>query len=97
MERGTFRLPTVFKRARRLQRNQQLDTGTTDEAPSSVEQRLEAVERRLAHMEAMIEGLQDSVHRESTRRASQIAELDRNTQPDVIRRALDKDARRRGI
>lgn len=97
MERGTFRLPTVFKRARRLQRNQQLDTRTTDEAASSVEQRLEAVERRLAHMEAMIEGLQDSVHRESTRRASQIAELDRNTQPDAIRRALDKDARRRGI
>ena len=97
MERGTFRLPTVFRRARRLQRNQQLDTGATDEAASSVEQRLEAVERRLAHMEAMIEGLQDSVHRESTRRASQIAELDRNTQPDVIRRALDKDARRRGI
>ena len=97
MERGTFRLPTVFRRARRLQRNQQLDAGTADEVASSVEQRLEAVERRLVHMEAMIEGLQDSVHRESIHRANQIAELERTTQPDAIRRALDKDARRRGI
>ncbi len=80
----------MLRRVRPFQRQQQQDAGTGDQDATSVE-------RRLTHMEAMIEGLQHSVHRESIRRASQIAELKRDTQPDAVRRDLSRDARRRGI
>jgi hypothetical protein len=62
-----------------------------------VEQRIQAVEKRLQHLEAMVEGLQDSVHREAVRHEEQIGELQKSTEPGTIRRALDKDARERGI
>ena len=59
--------------------------------------RLEAVERRLAHLEAALEGLQDAIHRESLRRNEQTAELQRKTQPGEMARALSEDARERGL
>jgi hypothetical protein len=62
-----------------------------------VEQRIKAVEQRLQHLEAMVEGLQDSVHREAVRREEQIGELQKSIEPSTIRRALNKDARERGI
>jgi hypothetical protein len=58
--------------------------------------RLEAVEKRLEHLESMIEGLQDSVHRESVRQAKKIDQLQRDADPSVIRRALDQDAESTG-
>jgi uncharacterized coiled-coil protein SlyX len=59
--------------------------------------RIDDLERRLAHFEAVIEGLQDAVHRESQRRNEQDAELRHKTEPGEIARALSDDARRRGI
>ena len=59
--------------------------------------RLEAVERRLQHLESMIEGLQDSVHRESVRQRKEIEELQRDTEPSAIRRALGRDAQEHGL
>jgi hypothetical protein len=55
------------------------------------------VEKRLEHLEAMIEGLQDSVHRESVRQGKKIDELRRDADPSAIRRALDRDAREHGL
>ena len=49
------------------------------------------------HIEAMLEGLQDSVHRESVRLGDQIDELQKSTEPSRLRRALSKDARDRGL
>jgi predicted RNase H-like nuclease (RuvC/YqgF family) len=60
-------------------------------------QRLEAVERRLQHLEAMLEGLQDAVHRESVRQGREIDQLQKKAQPGEIRRALSEDARDHGI
>jgi hypothetical protein len=62
-----------------------------------VEQRLRALEERLDHVEAMLEGLQDSVHRESVRRGDQIDELQKSTTPGRLRRTLNRDARERGL
>jgi hypothetical protein len=59
--------------------------------------RLEAVEKRLEHLESMIEGLQDSVHREPVRQAKKMDQLQRDADPSVIRRALDQDAREHGL
>ena len=66
-------------------------------APSDHDGRLEALERRIGHLETLIEGLQDSVHRESVRRQQEIRELQRKTEPGELSRALSRDARERGI
>lgn len=58
---------------------------------------LSGLERRIAHLEKLVEGLQDSVHRESTRHSKQIADLESQIEPSVLAVALDEDARRRGL
>jgi uncharacterized coiled-coil protein SlyX len=63
----------------------------------AVPQRLENLERRLRHLESMIEGLQDAVHRESVRQAQEITRLQEQAEPGAMRRALSRDAREHGI
>lgn len=58
---------------------------------------LRIVEARVAHLEQMVQGLQDSVHRESERQGRLIAELQAQIQPAAIGAALSKDARDRGL
>jgi len=58
---------------------------------------LTALERRIAHLEKLVEGLQDSVHRQSTRHSKQIADLEAQIEPSALAVALDEDARRRGL
>jgi hypothetical protein len=58
---------------------------------------LRALEARVAHLEQLLEGLQDSVHRESDRQGKLIAELQAQIQPAAIGAALSKDARQRGL
>jgi uncharacterized coiled-coil protein SlyX len=59
--------------------------------------RVDALEARMAHLEQLVEGLQDSVHRESERHAKQIAELQAQIQPAAMGAALAEDARSRGL
>jgi vacuolar-type H+-ATPase subunit I/STV1 len=56
-----------------------------------------ALEARLADLERLVEGLQDSVHRESERRGKLIAELQEQIQPGTMGAALAEDARSRGL
>jgi hypothetical protein len=58
---------------------------------------LRALEARIAHLEQLVQGLQDSVHRESTRLSKRIGELEARLQPAALGRALSKDARERGL
>jgi hypothetical protein len=58
---------------------------------------LAELERRVDHLESALEGLQDSVHRDSVRHEHQIHELVKATQPESVVRALNDDARRRGL
>ena len=58
---------------------------------------IRALETRMAHLERMVEGLQDSVYRESERQGKMIAELEAQMQPSAISAALSKDARERGL
>ncbi len=55
------------------------------------------LEVRIAHLEQLVEGLQDSVHRESERRSKLIAELEARIQPAAMGAALSRDARDRGL
>ena len=60
-------------------------------------ERLAKLEARLAHIEQMVEGLQDSVHRESQRHDELIVEIQAQLRPGAIRAALADDARQRGL
>jgi hypothetical protein len=59
--------------------------------------RLRALETRVAHLEQLVEGLQDSVHRESERHAKLINELQTQVDPGTMGAALAEDARNRGL
>jgi hypothetical protein len=69
---------------------------TRSEPPPPIE-RIEALERRMRHLETMVEGLQDAVHREITRTNDQIDLLRKRTEPGELSRALSDDARHRGL
>jgi hypothetical protein len=58
---------------------------------------LVALQRRVTDLERLVEGLQDSVHRESERHAKLIADLQAQTQPGAMSAALAEDARNRGL
>jgi hypothetical protein len=59
--------------------------------------RVSALEARIAHLEQLLQGLQDSVHRDAVRQGKRIAELEAQIDPSALSQALSKDARERGI
>jgi uncharacterized coiled-coil protein SlyX len=59
--------------------------------------RVEDLRVRVAHLEQLVQGLQDSVYRESQRHDKRITELETRTEPGALAAALSKDARERGI
>ena len=69
---------------------------TSDDARRS-DPRIAELERRLAHLEAAFEGLQDAVHRDAVRQNRQLDELRTSTQPEAMARSLSESARRRGV
>ncbi len=72
------------------------ESASASTIPADVDE-IQALKQRMAHLEQMVEGLQDSVHRESERQARLIAELEARIQPAAMGAALDKDARDRGL
>lgn len=58
---------------------------------------IRALEERVAHLEQLVEGLQDAVHREALRQGKRIGELEARIHPAALGRALSKDARERGL
>ena len=86
-----------------MARIRQMRRGTEAEQPDQSrsvdpeQDRVRALESRVAHLEQLVEGLQDSVHRESSRQAKRIAELETRTQPGALGKALSEDARARGL
>jgi predicted methyltransferase MtxX (methanogen marker protein 4) len=60
-------------------------------------ERVHALERRVADLEELVQGLQDSVYRESLRQSELISKLQSQVQPAAIAAALSKDARERGL
>lgn len=66
-------------------------------ATSDPGQDVQAFEARIVQLEQLVEGLQDSVHRESTRLSRRVAELEAQIHPAALGRALSEDARARGL
>ena len=83
---GTLLRPTV-KRGR----------SDPAEASTQADPSVKALQERIDRLEALVEGLQDAVHRQSLHQNERIEELYRRTQPVEMARALSADARRRGL
>jgi hypothetical protein len=73
------------------------DTRPTAGAPDPDPGRLPALEARVAHLEELLEGLQDSVHRESQRQTRKLAQLEAQLEPAALAVALSRNARERGL
>jgi len=64
---------------------------------ADLERRLRALDARIEHLEAALEGLQDALYRQAIREDENRAELRDRTDPERIARELSADARRRGL
>jgi uncharacterized coiled-coil protein SlyX len=87
----------LIARIRQVRRLALIRDQPSAEANDSRSDRLRALEARVAHLEQLVEGLQDSVHRESGRHEKLISELQAQIQPGAMGAALADDARRRAL
>jgi hypothetical protein len=55
------------------------------------------LQRRVVHLEQLVQGLQDSVYRESQRHDRRVAELEARLEPATLAAELSRDARNRGL
>jgi TolA-binding protein len=91
-------LDGLIARARRIRGG--ADPADQSDESRSVDpgqERLRALESRVAHLEQLAQGLQDSVHREASRQDKRIADLEGRIQPRALGKALSEDARARGL
>jgi len=56
-----------------------------------------AMEARITHLEEMLEGLQDAMHRESVRQSRRLADLEAQVEPGALAVALSRDVRDRRL
>lgn len=73
------------------------DEHSSPSPPGTPPDQLRALEARIAHLEQLVQGLQDSVHRETTRLSKRTGELEARIQPAALATALSRDARQRGL
>ena len=89
--------PELITRVREL-RARALAPAVADGPPiQSLRDPINDLQVRVRHLEQLVEGLQDAVHRSACRGADQIAEIEKRIEPGVIAAAIDKDARDRGL
>jgi Tfp pilus assembly protein FimV len=87
----------LIARIRQVRRPSPAHAPSSTDAGDPQPERIRALEARVAHLEQLLQGLQDSVHRESERHAKLIAELQAQVQPGVMGAALAEDVRARGL
>jgi hypothetical protein len=87
----------LLGRIRQIRRSAAEGERTPSDTVDPQADRIGGLERRVAHLEHLLEGLQDSVHRESERQTGQIAELQAKVEPAAMSAALAEDARNRGL
>lgn len=95
---------TIGERERLLRRIRQIRRTTADreqhEAAAvepSEEDAIRVLQERVAHLERLLEGLQDSVDREFRRHDEQITTLRNEIDPTALGAALAEHARNRGL
>jgi hypothetical protein len=94
--RRTARVGQLLERV--IQQRRSADTATG--SPSGEvdhERRIRALEQQVEYLEALLEGLQDSVHREAARQDKEMKGLESKTQAPEMARALEKYSREHGV
>lgn len=66
-------------------------------APAAPPAAIDALAARVAHLERVVEGLQDAMYRQNQLHDRDMAELRRRTEPAQIAQDLSRDARERGL
>lgn len=87
---------TITQRVRRLWRSRE-QLPNRPASDFGWERRLQTLEARTEHLESVLEGLQDAVHRLAVREDESIGELRRRTEPNQIACDLSRNARSRGF
>lgn len=87
----------LIARIRQIRRLAQVRDQPQAKGGDPAADRLRSLEARVAHLEQLVEGLQDSVHRESERHERLIAEIQAQVEPGAMGAALADDARHRGL
>jgi TolA-binding protein len=72
-------------------------TAAAGDPQADYQDRIAMLERRIEHLEALVEGLQDAVHRQAARQEKEIGALERKTDPAEMARSLGRHARERGL
>jgi len=87
----------LIARIRQVRRGAEAEQPGESPRVDQGQDQVRALETRVAHLEQLVEGLQDSVHREASRNDKRIADLETRTQPRALGKALSEDARSRGL
>lgn len=87
----------LIARIRLIRRTASTASETRRPAADPERAELHALEARITQLEQLVQGLQDSVHRESSRLGSRLGELEAQIQPAALGKALSEDARNRGL
>ena len=94
---GPVRRVAILGRVVQLRRGRRAPDAAPQAPAAGLERRIEALEERVDQLEALLEGLQDAVYRESVREGGRIGALEKRTASSEISRALNRDARERGV
>ncbi len=88
----------LIGRIRQIRRvSAEADERARPSPPDPRRDELRALEARITQLEQLVQGFQDSVHRESTRVGKRVDELEARLQPGALARAVNEDARDRGL
>jgi hypothetical protein len=82
-----------------IQQHRRTTTARGPQADESADpdRRIRALEQRVEHLEALVEGLQDSVHREAARHDKEMKALEERTRTPEVARALHEYSREHGV
>jgi hypothetical protein len=90
-----------------IARLRQMPRGAAGDEPASpsssgsesepLPQQVAELRARVAHLENLIQGLQDSVHRGSERQDKRLTDVEKRLDPAMLAAALSQDARERGL
>jgi hypothetical protein len=92
--------PGIMARIRQMRQTVTAPAGEPSPPAAGVEPlagQVAEIRARLAHLEQLVQGLQDSVHRSSERHDKRMSDIENRLDPAALAAALSKDARERGI
>lgn len=88
----------LITRIRQMRRGGDAAVKPAESGGSAAEQdRIGALEARVSDLEHLVQGLQDSVHREAKRQGKRLSDLEARIEPAELTRMLSQDARQRGL